>query len=75
MNRYVSEVERLLQVLHQVHDLRLDRHVERTDGLVAHDELRIGGEGSRDADPLALPAREGVQVPAHEARVRAPPVP
>src|SRR3954471_2454921 len=54
----VREPELLLQVLEQVEDLRLDRDVERRDGLVAHDQLRIQGECARDADALALPAGE-----------------
>ena len=37
----ISEPEFLLQILQQIDDLRLDRHVERGDRLVADDELRL----------------------------------
>ncbi len=51
-----------LQVAQEVQDLRLDRHVERRDGLVADDEPRVRGERPREADALALAARELVRV-------------
>ena len=52
----ISEAEPRLQILEQVDDLRLDRHVERRDRLVADDQLRLDREGAGDADPLTLPA-------------------
>jgi FtsZ-binding cell division protein ZapB len=58
----VGEVELALQVFQKVDDLRLHAHVERGDGLVGHDELRVQGERPRDADALALPAGELVRV-------------
>ena len=61
----VGEAELLLQVLEQVDHLRLDRHVERRDRLVAHDQLRLDRERARDADALALPAGEFVRIAAH----------
>ena len=36
-----------LQVAQQVEDLRLDRHVERGDRLVGHDQLRLQRERAR----------------------------
>ncbi len=50
----VGQGELGLQFLHQVDDLRLDRHVERRDGLVGHDELRAEREGTGEADALPL---------------------
>src|SRR5580704_11193066 len=47
-----------LQILQQVHDLGLDGHVEGRDRFVAYDEVRIGGERTRDGDALALAAGE-----------------
>jgi hypothetical protein len=47
-----------LEVLQQVDDLGLDRHVERRHGLVGDDEFRIDRQGPRDADALALAARK-----------------
>src|SRR4051812_3017857 len=62
----VREPELLLQVLEQVEDLGLDRDVERRDGLVTHDQLRVQGQGAGDADALALPAGELVRVAIDE---------
>ena len=67
----VCEIALALQALHQVHYLRLNRHVERGDGLVRDDEVRVGGEGARDADALPLPARELVRVSLEKARAEA----
>ena len=58
----VGEVELALEVLEQVEDLRLHRDVERRHRLVADDQLRLQRERARDADPLALAARELVRV-------------
>ena len=58
----VGEVELALQVLEQVDDLSLDRDVERRDGLVGDDEVGVEGEGTGEADPLPLAARELVRV-------------
>ena len=52
----------LLQIFKEIDDLRLDRDVERGDRLVADDERRLHRERARDADALALPARELVRI-------------
>ena len=52
------------QIVQKVDDLRLDGNVERGDGLVGDDELGLHDDGARDADALALPARELVRVSA-----------
>src|SRR3954470_14521853 len=52
------EPEVALELLEQVDDLGLDRHVERRDRLAGDDELRLQRDGARDADALALTARE-----------------
>ena len=67
----VGEPEVALQVLEQVEDLRLHRHVEGGDRLVADDQLRVDGERARDADPLALPAGELVREAVVVLRVEA----
>ena len=54
----------------QVDDLRLDRDVERRDGLVGDDQLRVQGERAGDADPLALAAGELVRVAVQVGRAR-----
>ena len=57
----VGEAEVALEVLEQVEDLRLHRHVERRDRLVADDQLRVDRERAGDADPLPLAAGELVR--------------
>jgi hypothetical protein len=42
--------------LHEVHNLRLDGHVKRADGLVAHGELEIRSNRPGDPDALTLAA-------------------
>jgi hypothetical protein len=59
-NEDVREAELRLQVLHQVDDLRLDRDVERADGLVGNHDLRVGRQRAGDADALPLAAGEFV---------------
>ena len=56
------QVELSPQVGQQVEDLRLDRHVQRRNRLIADDELGVESEGARDADALSLAARELVRV-------------
>ena len=58
----VGQAELVLQVLEQVDDLGLDRHVEGGDRLVGDDELGLEGERAGDADALALAAGELVRV-------------
>ena len=70
MNRYVRP-ELFLKVLEQVDDLRLDRDVERRDGLVGDDELRVDGQRPRDADALALAPGELVRIAVRVVRLQA----
>ena len=60
----VGDATFVLQAFEEVHDARLDRHVERRDRLVEHDHLGVDGQRTGDADALALTARELVGVPA-----------
>ena len=55
-DHHVGQAVRGLQPLHQVEHLRPDRHVERADRLVGHDELRVQGERPGQADALPLTA-------------------
>ena len=50
-----------LQILQQVHDLRLDRDIERRDRLVANDQFGFCRECPCDADALTLTAGEFVR--------------
>ena len=67
----VGEAEAFLQLEQQVHDLGLDGDVERAHGLVEHHELRLDGERARNADALALTARELVGIAVEEGRTEA----
>ena len=49
-----GKAQLLLQVQQQVDNLRLDRDIERADRLIRDQDLRFGGQGARDANPLAL---------------------
>ena len=62
MKRYESPSS-LLQVVEQVDDAGLDRHVERRDRLVEDEQLGIERERARDADALPLTAGELVREP------------
>jgi hypothetical protein len=50
----VGDAEPLLQILEQVDDLRLDRHVKGGDRLVGDDQARLERDGAGYADALAL---------------------
>ena len=67
----VGEPQLVLEVLHQVHHLRLHRHVERRDRLVADDDLGVQGQAAGDADALALTTGELVRVAVDVLRVEA----
>ena len=62
MNTY-ARPSSVLQVLEQVDDAGLDRHVERRHRLVEHEQLRVERERPGDADALALAAGELVREP------------
>src|SRR4051794_17156555 len=62
----VREPELVLEVLEEVEDLGLDRDVERRDRLVTHDQLRVQGQCTGDADALPLPPGELVRVAIDE---------
>src|SRR5215470_14905823 len=64
----VGETEARAQILEQVDDLRLDRHVERGHCLVANDEFGLERERARDPDPLALAARHLVRIAVGKIR-------
>ena len=67
----IREVELRLQVHQQVDDLRLHRHVQSRHRLVADDQARPYRQRPRDAEALALPAREFVRVLDHLVRAQA----
>ncbi|MNV69296.1 hypothetical protein D3C71_1622010 [compost metagenome] len=55
------QAQALAQIGQQVDHLRLNRHVQRRQRLVGHDELGLHGQRARHADALALAARELVR--------------
>ena len=55
-DKQVGQVHLGLKLVKHIDDLCLNRHVERGYRLVADHKVRIHGQGSRDADPLALSA-------------------
>ena len=57
-----GDAQLLLQVVEKVDDTRLDRHVERRDRLVQHEQLGLEHERPGDADTLALATGELVRV-------------
>ena len=61
----IGQAELRLQIHEQVDDLRLHRHVERRDRLVADDHLGLDGERARDPEALALSAGEFVRILPH----------
>ena len=65
------QLELLLQVLHQVDDLRLDGDVERGHRFVGHDEGGVQHQRASDADALPLSSGELVRVAVDEVRVQA----
>src|SRR5262249_7722985 len=56
-----AQSTRLFQAPQHREDLRLDGHVERGDGFVGDDQLRLEHQGARDGNALALTAGEFVR--------------
>ena len=69
------QAELVLQIDQQVDDLRLHRHVERRDRLVADDQVGARRQRARDADALALAAGELVRIAVRSRRAAAAPCP
>jgi hypothetical protein len=61
-DHHVGQVQLVLQVLEQVDDLGLDRHVERGHRLVGDDQLGPQRQGAGDPDALPLATGELVRV-------------
>ena len=58
----IGQAHFILQFIKHVDHLRLNGNVQGRDRLVADDELRVQGEGTGDADALALAAGELVGI-------------
>ena len=60
--RMMAAPTRLLELAHQIEDLRLDGHVEGRGRLVGDQELRIAGERHGDHHPLPHAAGELMRI-------------
>ena len=65
------ELEVLLQVAQQVEYRRLHGNIQRGHRLVRDEQARRDGEGARETDALALPARELVRIAEPQLRPQA----
>ena len=70
-DEHVGRLLLQLQPHEQVHERALHGDVQRGDGLVAEDQLRLGGEGARDGHALLLAAAQLVRQPFEVARRQA----
>ena len=57
-NQDVGQVAGALQLCEQVEDLRLNRDIQRRCGFVEDDNIRVGGQGPGNGNPLTLAAGE-----------------
>ena len=53
-NKNVGQISLLLEILHQVKYLCLNRHIQRGNRLIADDQFGIERKRARNADALAL---------------------
>src|SRR5579872_5921105 len=58
----IGEAELVLQIAHQIENLRLHGYVERRGRLIADDELGLGSERAGDCNALALSAGKFMRV-------------
>jgi hypothetical protein len=58
----IGELSAVLQLLHQVEDLALDRDVERRQRFVCHDQHGVGRQRAGNGDALTLTAGEFVRI-------------
>jgi hypothetical protein len=54
-NEKIRQPEFFLEVLHQVDDLRLNRHIECADRFIRDDDLRVRCQCARNSNALTLP--------------------
>ncbi len=59
----IRDAQLVLQLLKHIDDLRLNRHIQRRNRLVADDELRVHRECPGNADALPLAAGELMRIP------------
>ncbi|MPM77690.1 hypothetical protein SDC9_124698 [bioreactor metagenome] len=69
-HKEVGKPELFLQFFHQVDNLRLNRNVQCGNRFVTHDQFRLAGKRSCNAQPLALPAAHLVRITVLHGRVQ-----
>ena len=67
----VRDVPLFLQVVQQIQNLRLNRHVEGGDRFVADNEIGRQRDRAGDADALPLTAGKFMRIPARVHRIEA----
>ncbi len=65
-NEKIGQVILVLQVHHQVDDLRLNRNIQRRDRFIADDQVGVQRQCPCDADALALAAGKFVRIGVHQ---------
>ncbi len=63
-NEQQREVQLRLQFLQEIEHLGLHRDVESRNRLIGHDQVGLEDEGSGNSNPLPLPTRELMRIPA-----------
>jgi len=58
-----------LEVCQQIDDLLLDSYIERADGLITNQQLRLGDHRARYTNSLALATAELVRIAGHQCRI------
>ena len=71
-DKNVRKAKFFLQILHQVHNLRLDGNVERANGLVGNDDFRRSWLALARCQLLPLPAGKFVRVTISLLRASGP---
>jgi len=69
-NEEIGNPKFVAKIQQQVHNLCLDRDIERAQRLITNDEVRFESECSGNAYPLTLPPAEFVRVARHAIRAK-----
>ena len=69
-NKQVADSLPLLDILEKIDHLRLDRHIQRRDRLVADDKIRLQRQRPCNADPLSLATGKLMGISADMVRLQ-----
>ena len=64
----IRQPQPVLQIQHQIDDLRLHGNIQRGDRFIGHDQRRVKRQCASDADPLPLPAGKRMRKPVQISR-------